>query len=157
MRKTGCTCRRQWHMETIKSTRNMPPARSPTPAPQNAILQGEVYRGESRDATGHEQKYFRPMVVVSVNRINHGEVIVCVPLTSIKSKHQNQAIPAHNVRIPGGFIIPVSTAPPLPRDSIALCEQVSGCDRSRLAHHWATLTPEALEAVLIGLQHVLGF
>jgi len=135
----------------------MAQTRSATSSPLTKILQGQIYRGESRDATGHEQKYSRPMVVVSVNRVNHGEIIVCVPLTSIKTKHQNMSLPAHNVRIPASAILPISTAPPVPRDSIALCEQIVGCDRTRLVHQWATLTPEALEAVLIGLQYVLGF
>ncbi|NYF53949.1 mRNA-degrading endonuclease toxin of MazEF toxin-antitoxin module [Edaphobacter lichenicola] len=97
------------------------------------------------------------MIVVSANRINHGELIVCVPLTSEKSKHANKTIPAHDIRIPAALIIPVSTEPPIPRDSIALCEQVTCCDRTRLVQHWATLTPDALEAVKIGLQNVLGF
>ena|SRR5579875_1596867 len=122
-----------------------------------AISQGQVFRGESRDATGHEQKYFRPMVVVSANRNNRGEIVVCVPLTSIKDKHQDLTLPAYNVRIPSAFIVPVTTAPPVPRDSIALCDQVFGCDRSRLTQHWATLTPEAMEGVLVGLQFLFGF
>lgn len=120
------------------------------------LQQGWVFRGESRDATGHEQKFPRPMVVVSVSQMNHGEIIVCVPLTSIKDKHHNQSLPAHNVRIPAAVIVPVSTAPPVPRDSIALCGQICACDRSRLVHHWATLTPEGLEAIRIGLQYTLG-
>lgn len=135
----------------------MSEARPSNPGAPGHFLQGQIYRGESRDATGHEQKYFRPMIVVSVNRINLGEIIVCVPLTSIKTKHQNQSLPAHNVRIPAAYITPVSTAPPVPRDSIALCDQVFGCDRGRLLQHWATLKPEALEAVLIGIQFVFGF
>src|SRR5271170_8084499 len=135
----------------------MAQVRSPTSIAQPTILHGQIYRGEPRDAAGHEQKYFRAMIVVSKSRINHGGIIVCVPLTSIKSKQQSLLLAAHNVRIPAAAIVPISTAPPVPRDSIALCEQVVGCDRSRLVHHWATLTPEALEAVLIGLQYIFGF
>jgi len=135
----------------------MVPARPATPAAYPRLQQGWVFRGESRDATGHEQKFFRPMVVVSVTRINHGEIVVCVPLTSIKPKHASIAMPSHNARIPASDILPMSTEPPPPKDSIALCEQVCGCDRARLIHHWATLTPEALEAVKIGLQRVFGF
>ena len=126
----------------------------PTTVKYPRLQQGWVFRGESRDATGHEQKFTRPMIIVSVNSLNHGEIVVCVPLTSIKEKHQGKTLPAHNVRIPATAIVPVTTAPPVPRDSIALCEQVCGCDRARLVQHWATLTPEALEAVKIGLQRI---
>jgi mRNA-degrading endonuclease toxin of MazEF toxin-antitoxin module len=121
------------------------------------LLQGSVFRGDSRDATGREQKFNRPMVIVSVNRINHGDVIVCVPLTSIKDKHHDMALPAHNIRIPASCILPISTEPPIPKDSIALCSQVCACDRTRLVQHWANLTPDALEAIRIGLQFVFGF
>lgn len=84
-------------------------------------------------------------------------MVVCVPLTSVKDKHANMKIPAHNIRIPAALIIPISTEPPVPRDSIALCDQVTCCDRIRLVQHWATLTPDALEAIKVGLQNVLGF
>jgi mRNA-degrading endonuclease toxin of MazEF toxin-antitoxin module len=134
----------------------MAEAQPTAPVSFPCLQQGWVFRGESRDATGHEQKFFRPMVIVSVNSLNHGEIVVCVPLTSIKSKHYNQSLPAHNVRIFAAAIVPVSTAPPVPRDSIALCDQVCGCDRTRLTQHWATLTPEGLEAIRIGLQRVFG-
>ncbi|WP_084214471.1 type II toxin-antitoxin system PemK/MazF family toxin [Terriglobus sp. TAA 43] len=116
---------------------------------------GEVYRGESRDATGHEQKYPRPMAVVSIEKANGGEIIVCVPLTSQKSKH-DRTLPSWNVRIPASEIKPVSTAPPIPRDSIALCDQITACTRERLHQLWAHLTPDALEAIRIGIQRVLG-
>ena len=107
---------------------------------------GEVWLADPpRQLSGHEQLGARPVLVISVDEINHGPsgLSVVVPLTT-----RDRGVPLH---------VPVE--PPeggLSQHSVLLTEQVHAADQARLVQHLGRVTDTTLHTVEDRLRIVLG-
>ena len=95
------------------------------------------------------------VLVVSVDNVNRDvPICVIVPLTTSTTKTPRQ----FRIRIPQAEKIDVTGTSGCPGDSLALTEQVRCISVSRIDKKKgkvATVTPQALAAVEIGLKYVL--
>lgn len=87
------------------------------------MRRGEVRWGLLAPRSGSEQKGHRPVVVVSHDGFNKAETwrsVIVVPLSTSQSQQ-------------GPTVVALSAAKTgLPRDSFALCHQITTLDRSKL-------------------------
>ncbi|MGH7920864.1 MAG: type II toxin-antitoxin system PemK/MazF family toxin [Candidatus Dormibacteraceae bacterium] len=111
------------------------------------VAQGDVWWAELPVPRGSEPGFRRPVVVVQGDALNRSRLatVVCVPLTS-------------NLRwaqAPGNVLLqPISTG--LPKDSVANVSQIIALDRADLTERAGTLPRRKLDAVLDGIDVVLG-
>src|SRR5262245_20290574 len=109
------------------------------------MKRGEVWWASLSPRSGSEQKGHRPVVVVSHDGFNETETwrsIVVVPLsTSVAQARRGPTA----VAVSGG------TAG-LPKESVALCHQVTTLDRAKLTKLVGTLPRATLAAVNTGLK-----
>lgn len=111
------------------------------------IGQGEVWWAELPEPAGSEPGFRRPVVVVQCDAFNRSKIatVVCVPLTS-------------NLRwadAPGNVLL-AAKATGLDQDSVANVSQVVTLDRSMLTARVGKLGRSKLDAVLLGIDVVLG-
>jgi len=111
------------------------------------ITQGDVWWADLASPTGSEPGFRRPVVVVQGDAFNRSRIgtVVCVPLTS-------------NIRwadAPGNVLLS-RAATGLPKDSVANVSQVVTLDRCVLADRAGRLSRSKLEAILEGIDIVLG-
>ncbi len=111
------------------------------------ISQGEIWRADLPKPIGSEPGYERPVLVVQCDSLNHGRIatVVCVGLTT--SLHWENA--PGNVRLTAR-----STA--LPKDSVANVSQIATLDKTLLTKRVGKLSKPKLEAVLEGIDIMLG-
>ena len=111
------------------------------------ITQGDVWWADLPEPTGSEPGFRRPVVVVQGDALNRSRIatVVCVPLTS------NFAW----AKAPGNVVLP-SRATGLAKDSVANVSQVVALDRSFLTEYVGRLSSKPLEAILRGIDVVLG-
>jgi mRNA interferase MazF len=111
------------------------------------IAQGEVWWADLPAPTGSEPGFRRPVVVVQGDAFNRSRIatVVCVALTS-------------NLRwesAPGNVLLTARTTG-LDKDSVANVSQVITLDRDDLSSRVGRLPRTKLQAVLAGIDVVLG-
>lgn len=105
------------------------------------IKRGDIFYVNRSETIGSEQRSGRPAIIVSNPVCNeHSPVVEVVYLTSQNKKH----LPTH-VRIESAG-----------RRSIALCEQITTVDVTRLGDYKGHLTDEEMEQVDAALLRSLG-
>lgn len=111
------------------------------------ILQGDVWWAELTEPVGSRPGYRRPVVVVQSDALNRSrrQTVVCVPLTS----NQRQAEDLCHVLL-------TAEETGLRRDSVAMTSQILTLDRADLTDWVGRLTATELDAVLRGIDRVLG-
>jgi len=111
------------------------------------VAQGDVWWADLGEPVGSEPGYRRPVVVVQGDPYNRSRIatVVCVPLTS----NLGWADLPGNVRL-------TTRATRLPKESVANVSQIVTLDRSVLRKRVAKLPRLKLEAVLDGIDVVLG-
>jgi mRNA interferase MazF len=111
------------------------------------IAQGEIWWADLGEPIGSAPGFRRPVVVVQGDALNRSRIgtVVCVPLTS----NLKWADAPGNVLVSAG-----STG--LDRDSVANVSLVVAIDRSQLTERVGKLPARRLEAVLAGIDIVLG-
>ena len=111
------------------------------------ISQGEVWWADLGEPIGSEPGFRRPVLVVQGDAFNRSNIAtaVCVPLTS-------------NLKwadAPGNSLLE-ARATGLPRDSVANASQILTVDRTTLTERAGKIPKQKLNAVLSGLDTVLG-
>lgn len=111
------------------------------------ISQGEIWWADLDEPTGSEPGFHRPVVVVQGDPLNRSRIatVVCVPLTS----NLRWADAPGNVRL-------TPRATRLPKESVANVSQIVPLDRSALTDRAGKLSRMRLQAVLDGIDVVLG-
>lgn len=111
------------------------------------IGQGEVWWADLPDPAGSGPGFRRPVVVVQGDALNHSRIAtaVCVPLTS----NLKWSDAPGNVRLPRSLT-------GLPKDSVANVSQIVTLDRSLLTERAGKLSRSRLEAILSGIDVILG-
>lgn len=111
------------------------------------IRQGDIWWAELEAPAGSAPGFRRPVVVVQGDSFNRSRIatVVCVPLTS-------------NLRwaeAPGNVLLPARSTG-LPKDSVANVSQLITLDRAVLIENVAKLSRRRVEAILSGIDVVLG-
>ena len=111
------------------------------------VSQGEIWWADLRDPMGSEPGFRRPVVVVQGDPFNRSRIktVVCVPLTT----NLRWGDAPGNVRLS-------ERATKLPRESVANVSQILTLDRSVLSDRAGKLSRMRLQAVLDGIDVVLG-
>jgi mRNA interferase MazF len=110
------------------------------------MQQGDIWSAHLNDPIGSEPGYSRPVVVVQGDRLNASRLatVVVVPLTS-NLKWAN---------VSGNVLL--RSRPGLKKASVANVSQVAALDRSVLGRAVARVTAAELQAILSGIDFVLG-
>ena len=111
------------------------------------VSQGDLWWADLGTPAGSAPGFHRPVVIVQGDAFNRSRIatVVCVPLTS-------------NLRwaeAPGNVVLAARTTR-LPKDSVANVSQLFTLDRSALQEHIVKLSPRRVEAILAGVDVVLG-
>jgi mRNA interferase MazF len=111
------------------------------------ISQGDVFWAELDEPLGSGPGFRRPVVVVQADALNRTALatVVCVPLTSN----------AGWARAPGNVLLSVRDTG-LPKRSVANPSQIVALDRKLLQEQVGKLSKARLQAVLAGIDVVLG-
>src|SRR5438067_3234626 len=112
------------------------------------MKRGEVYWADLAPRSGSEQQGRRPVIVLSHDAFNQTpgwRSIIVVPASTSSTQAK---------RGPTAVVLPQG-AGGLPKESIALCHQVTTLDRAKLSQLIGTLTPEQLRRVEAGLKAAL--
>ena len=111
------------------------------------IAQGEVWWADIGEPIGSAPGYRRPVVVVQCDAMNRSRIgtVVCVPLTS-NLKWANA---------PGNVLLKAG-ATRLPHDSVANVSLIVALDKGQLTERTGKLGHRELEAILAGIDVVLG-
>lgn len=109
--------------------------------------QGDVWWADLGAPAGSAPGSQRPVVIVQGDAFNRSRIatVVCVPLTS-------------NLRwaeAPGNVLLS-ARATTLPKDSVANVSQLVTLDRGTLQEHIVKLPPRRIEAILSGIDVLLG-
>ena len=112
-----------------------------------AIGQGDVWWADIPEPTGSAPGFRRPVVVVQGDALNRSRLatVVCVVLTSN----------AKWAGAPGNVLLP-ARATGLPKDSVANVSQIVTLDRGELSERVGKLSRNRLDAVLGGIDAMLG-
>lgn len=111
------------------------------------IAQGEVWWADIGGPIGSAPGFRRPVVVVQSDAMNRSRIgtVVCVPLTS-------------NLKwatAPGNVLLK-SWVTGLPKDSVANVSLIVALDKQQLTERSGKLSSRQLEAILNGIDVVLG-
>ena len=109
------------------------------------MKRGEVHWAELVPRSGSEQTGRRPVIVIShdgFNQTTGWRSIIVVPIST--SESQGRRAPTV-IEIPPG-------AGGLPRNSFAVCHQVTTLDRAKLTRRIGALPSEVLSEVELGLK-----
>jgi len=111
------------------------------------IVQGEIWWAELPDPVGSEPGFPRPVVVVQSDAFNRSQIatVICVVLTS----NQRWA------EAPGNVLLPAKSTG-LDKDSVANVSQIVTLDRSDLTKRVGRVAKAKLQAILMGIDVVLG-
>lgn len=115
------------------------------------INQGELYwcEPDPNDTVGSEQEKERPWVIVSIPRLNRGNCVVGLPLSS----HVEKA-GAHLIKIPKNEITMDDGKPSI--DCVALTDQIRALDKTRFGKRAGFVSIRAINAILLGLDYLFG-
>ena len=109
------------------------------------VVRGGVYWADLNPTRGTEQAGRRPVLVVQTDRANPASPhTIIVPFTT---KIRRALLPSH-------VLVPAGTGG-LQEDSVALCEQIRVCDRSRLTQQVGTLPPQEMDQIAQALRAIL--
>jgi mRNA interferase MazF len=111
------------------------------------IKRGEIYYADLSPVIGSEQGGFRPVLILQNDVGNKFSPTVIV--SAITSKLSKAKLPTH--------IELSSTEYNLPKDSVALLEQIRTLDKSRLQEKVTMLSTEKMKEVNKALLISLGF
>lgn len=111
------------------------------------IAQGEVWWADLSEPIGSGPGYRRPVVVVQCDALNRSRIgtVVCVPLTS-------------NLKwadAPGNVLLKARLTG-LPEDSVANVSLIVALDKGQLTNCSGKVPSRTLEAILSGIDVVLG-
>jgi mRNA interferase MazF len=111
------------------------------------ISQGEVWWADIGEPIGSAPGFRRPVVVVQADAMNRSRIgtVVCVPMTS----NLKWANAPGNVLLKGNLT-------GLPKDSVANVSLIVSLDKNQLTERSGKLPRRKLEAVLNGIDVVLG-
>ena len=111
------------------------------------IAQGEIWWADIGDPIGSAAGFRRPVVVVQCDAMNRSRVgtVVCVPLTS-NLKWANA---------PGNVLLKARLTG-LPKDSVANVSLIVALDKDQLTDRTGKLPSRQLQAILTGIDVVLG-
>ena len=111
------------------------------------ISQGEVWWADIGEPIGSAPGFRRPVIVIQSDAVNRSRIgtVVCVPLTS-NLKWANA---------PGNVLLKCALTG-LPKDSVANVSLVVSLDRDQLTERSGRLPRRQLEAILSGLDVILG-
>lgn len=109
--------------------------------------QGEVWWANLAEPSGSAPGYRRPVVVVQSESLNRSRIstVVCVPLTS-NLKWRDA---------PGNVHLSARSTG-LPKDSVANVSQIVTLDKPDLTERVGKISNRNLEAILVGIEVVLG-
>ena len=112
------------------------------------MKRGEVFWAELKPRSGAEQSGRRPVIIMSNDGFNliptwRSIIVVPVSTSGAQARRGPTAVP-----MPSG-------AAGLPRDSVALCHQVTTLDRAKLSARAGVLSAGTLAAVEAGLKAAL--
>ena len=109
------------------------------------VARGGVYWADLNPTRGSEQAGRRPVLVVQTDRANPASPhTIIVPFTT---RIRRALLPSH-------VLVPAGTGG-LQADSVALCEQIRVCDRSRLAQKIGRLSQQAMDEIDDALKVIL--
>lgn len=111
------------------------------------IKRGEIYYADLSPVVGSEQGGVRPVLILQNDVGNKYSPTVIV--TAITSQLGKAKLPTH-VELPADEYN-------LPKNSVALLEQIRTLDKRRLQEHITTLTPTKMKEVNKALLISLGF
>lgn len=97
---------------------------------------GDVWYAILESTAGREQSGFRPVIVVSNDEFNRldNSLVYIVPVTT-----RNRSFDLH---------VPIEAGNGgLPRDCVAMCDQLRSVDTSRLKKHQGSLSAETLATI----------
>ena len=109
------------------------------------MKRGEVWWADLDPRSGSERRCRRPVLVIShdaFNRTVGWRSVIVVPLSTSAAQAR---------RGPTAVALPRGTAG-LPRESVALCHQVTTLDRAKLRQAVGTVPPARLSDVVAGLK-----
>jgi len=111
------------------------------------IGQGEVWWADLGEPMGSAPGFIRPVIVVQSDALNRSQIgtVVCVPMTS----NLQWANAPGNVLLKGKLT-------GLPKDSVANVSLMVALDKRQLTERSGKLPGRQLEAVLSGIDVVLG-
>jgi mRNA interferase MazF len=111
------------------------------------IAQGEIWWADLGEPLGSAPGYRRPVVAVQGDAVNRSRIgtVVCVPLTS-------------NLKWSGapGNVLLTARETSLEKDSVANVSLVVALDKGQLTERVGKLSPRRLEAILAGIDVILG-
>lgn len=112
------------------------------------INRGDIYFVDLDPVVGREQQGRRPVVVVSINDINHRPLVVTViPGTHGENIFQDRPT---QVRVP-------ATDSGLPKETVFLCLQIRALDHTRFpATPTSQLPPKWMVEIEKSIRHCLG-
>ena len=111
------------------------------------IAQGEIWWADLGEPAGSAPGYRRPVVVVQCNAVNQSRIgtVVCVPLTS-QLKWSGA---------PGNVMLKTGSTG-LDKDSVANVSLVVAIDKRRLSERVGRISARQLDAILVGIDVILG-
>ncbi len=111
------------------------------------IAQGDIWWADLAEPEGSRPGFRRPVLVVQGPALNRSRrrTVVCVPLTSSLRQAEDLC-----------HVLLTAAETGLDRDSVALTSQLLTTDRAELTEHVGRLEPDRLQAVLRGIDRVLG-
>ena len=112
------------------------------------MRRGEIYWADLSPRSGSEQRGRRPVIVLSHDAFNQTpgwRSIIVVPI-STSAAQAKRGLTA--IALPQG-------AGGLPKESIALCHQVTTLDRTKLSQRIGALKPDLLGKIEAGLKAAL--
>jgi mRNA interferase MazF len=111
------------------------------------IAQGDIWWAELGDPVGAQPGYRRPVVILQGNAFNQSRIatVVCVPLTTNLKWAE----------APGNVLLRRTVAG-LKQDSVANVSQIMVLDKTQLEERIGAVLPRQFEAILAGVDVVLG-
>ncbi len=111
------------------------------------VAQGEVWWADLAEPVGSAPGFRRPVVVVQGDALNRSRIgtAVCVPLTSNLKW----------ARAPGNVLLKAKWTG-LPKDSVASVALIVALDKDQLSDRTGKLPGRQLEAILHGIDLILG-
>ena len=111
------------------------------------IAQGEIWWADLGEPVGSAPGYRRPVVIVQGDAVNRSRIgtVVCVPLTS-------------NLKwsdAPGNVLL-TARVTTLEKDSVANVSLIVALDKRQLTERVGKVPPRRLEAILSGIDVILG-
>jgi mRNA-degrading endonuclease toxin of MazEF toxin-antitoxin module len=120
------------------------------PVPQR-VDQGEIWwlEPDPLDTIGSEQEKDRPWVMISTPRLNRGNCVVGLPLST-----QLDKACAHLIMIPGNQITREDGTEG--QNCVALTDQIRALDKTRFRKKDGFISVRAINAILLGLDFLFG-